>query len=511
MRCAWLLALVCTGCTLIELSEDVYQTGCASNMDCEPLNIQDAIEFGECEVWQCDPQTAKCVFGPTDLDHDGLQPSACVAVDKPSDCDDTDAEIKPSATEICDGVDNDCDRSIDEGMLTVRHDTALQFDDDVVELDYMWNVQNQELGVAYRTATDDAAGFNVIGRNYASTAETLQFANSIERVRAQNLAVTASVGRFLLGMTEAAQTQRLWVGEITGSGGYSQLRLQPDLQASGLRCTADESCTVGSPTPTSTRLRMSTLMGQVLVAYARGPESDDCDAPEPRPLLLNMLDEAGLGVRETSEAAVVLDMTDDARAPALLPIQRVLDPFGWLAAYPNAAGDLIVQRVEPTLAAQRRLRILRGEERWTHVQLMAGSAAEDLLTLGIAAQRGCGSAARVVFGVLQLSWDAMNVSTLRVYRELRPISDGPAERPVLAYNARHASWAVAYMNDEGVFARVLDRNGVPIGSAPYPIREGRPRVADIAVAPENDGFFAVYSYDDARALDVGRLSACGEY
>ena len=34
------------------------------------------------------------------------------------DCDDSDATIEPSATEVCDGVDNDCDASIDEYLLT---------------------------------------------------------------------------------------------------------------------------------------------------------------------------------------------------------------------------------------------------------------------------------------------------------------------------------------------------------------------------------------------------------
>jgi hypothetical protein len=33
-----------------------------------------------------------------------------------TDCDDTDATIYPGATEVCDGVDNDCDLSIDEGF-----------------------------------------------------------------------------------------------------------------------------------------------------------------------------------------------------------------------------------------------------------------------------------------------------------------------------------------------------------------------------------------------------------
>ena len=41
------------------------------------------------------------------------QPSGYVADD--SDCDDGDGTVSPAATELCDGIDNDCDGSVDEG------------------------------------------------------------------------------------------------------------------------------------------------------------------------------------------------------------------------------------------------------------------------------------------------------------------------------------------------------------------------------------------------------------
>ncbi len=50
------------------------------------------------------------ISGPVDADGDGYASDV--------DCDDTDAGINPGATEVCDGVDNNCDGTVDEGVTT---------------------------------------------------------------------------------------------------------------------------------------------------------------------------------------------------------------------------------------------------------------------------------------------------------------------------------------------------------------------------------------------------------
>jgi hypothetical protein len=111
----------------------------ADSTDCDDTN--DAINPAATEVCDtvdndCDGGIDEGAIGPIwyqDLDGDNYGTTAatlqaCVQpvgfAANSTDCDDTKAAINPAATEVCDGVDNDCDGSADEGVLTTYYHDA---------------------------------------------------------------------------------------------------------------------------------------------------------------------------------------------------------------------------------------------------------------------------------------------------------------------------------------------------------------------------------------------------
>ncbi|MEL6341840.1 MAG: MopE-related protein [Myxococcota bacterium] len=61
-------------------------------------------------------------FGNVDYAIDSCEPLGIFKEDDGDDCDDSNAAVYPSAEEVCDGADNDCDQEIDEGLTTTYYE-----------------------------------------------------------------------------------------------------------------------------------------------------------------------------------------------------------------------------------------------------------------------------------------------------------------------------------------------------------------------------------------------------
>ncbi len=95
--------LFCTGpevCALVVGCEDGPDPSCA-----------DALA---CSIDSCDAVDDVCRHDPPDADRDGYGDAACGG----DDCNDASASIHPGATEVCDGVDQNCAGGVDEGVLS---------------------------------------------------------------------------------------------------------------------------------------------------------------------------------------------------------------------------------------------------------------------------------------------------------------------------------------------------------------------------------------------------------
>jgi hypothetical protein len=104
------LAVLSASCSLLGLDHFRVQS-CAAG-GCDALNRRDGLDPAGCRVWQCDATGQYCELAARrDRDHDGFASTVCPGG---TDCNDDVASIAPSATETCNGVDDDCNGYIDD-------------------------------------------------------------------------------------------------------------------------------------------------------------------------------------------------------------------------------------------------------------------------------------------------------------------------------------------------------------------------------------------------------------
>lgn len=111
----WLVygwALLVMSCTLQNLDEGLERQTCETRADCADLN-QSYPNADPCLEWTCNRATQLCQVRGRDRDDDQVVDIICPGG---TDCNDLSADVYPGATEICDGLDNNCNSRVDEGL-----------------------------------------------------------------------------------------------------------------------------------------------------------------------------------------------------------------------------------------------------------------------------------------------------------------------------------------------------------------------------------------------------------
>jgi hypothetical protein len=524
--CAWVALLA--GCSLVKLSDEIVQGHCRSDADCAELNERQTSDFDPCQRWQCNEDEQLCRYGALDADDDGQSPGevrhdgksvTCERDATKQDCADDDELVGAGMMERCDEKDNDCDGRADEGALDHSSAGAVVFGkptragasdgEAATDAAYARDPMSGEIALAYGVLQSENArpGVSLLDAELvASTSTSTLAVEHITPALGQEVAVAPlDGGRFAYGLVTTSGVPRVVAGMWNTSA--SQVLVQRELAEQGVSCLSGEECRdVLAPA-------LATQGRDVLIAYLRFSADDPAgvgcgqlrDEDAPASVLANLLLRSGTGgeerLLEQTSSALAIGFSSDLTGPALLALPAIGEtPASWLIAYAGEDGGVVIDRVQRDgkaldVVQPALIRLGDGSEPRSAVALALGESGESEQVLGIAHQRGCGSAARIVLDLRRLVDDGGKLGLEHVAGAIEVGGASNESNPALGYSAVRGTWLVGYRDLDGLRARVVAADGALHGDQPYTLIE-RVRAEDgdeVDILPPSTAAFDVGS------------------
>ncbi len=453
------------------------------------MPLDDACEAHVCAL-RIDDQ-AFCTIAAPDMDGDGVGAADCVsdASGLPRDCDDSNPAVAEGKSEICDGLDNDCDGRVDEDALIVGESSRVSEPDGDADNVVFGAGPGGTLVAAQRRDTGEQLLFTWREGSAPRQAGTFNLRDAAGLSDDPGLAaVGLPSGEVLASFSPivAGCTQMLTVASIDGatvsSGNFetglpdtggavcperTEAQRAPAVAFSGTRRLVAWLAAMRSGTPATAGVRLaggSTTDGVTIA----GPALD-----------------GGTALNRAGPAVLGLD-------PSLGFVLAVAEEDGLFVALVDVDGSGAVsirERVEVT------------SDEVDELTLAAGPTADGTTQVGIAWRLGEGNNGRVAMARLAASADGLVVG------ETTEAGDEPGQAaPALAYSDRPRGWLLAWTERSSeLHARML---GQTEGTASDPMRlfgamdvGATSGVRSVGVAARTDGGFGVATHarggDDA--------------
>lgn len=473
-------AVVLAGCTFAGLADYEIAT-CDPE---HPLESCAALDPGStsCRRWQCERATKRCVLGVLDEDNDGDPSIRCGG----SDCDDHDPKRSGKQIEVCDGIDNDCEGRIDQGVVVSNDgersfllgdrrdggsDVRLVNARDAIWASYVGSGSDCVRGAVLDPAKD--AGAACLASALDTPGGAVAHTRTPDFVSADALLAAASGSAFVDDHVTSSCAR--------GRVGYASHF------ATGASGVTGSDCGGALPSLAPFPLSPTALVAYYDVApAARVDPVAECAVVLGAPLVVRWVDAPGSIEPRFSNGHATLGTAKSTRVPALLPLGSTV-----IVASPleDATGLWSIT------ADERVIPLARG--------FLAGSRAVALATsetqLAVAAEIGCTPSQSIAIAVTGLDPTASELAprggAFTVFEVAS--SSERATAPAVTWIAAYREWWVTWIADGET--SMLRRIAADARSGDAPIAIGRGRAA--ALRATEQGVSAFVLRTDESAVD----------